>query len=167
MELRYADGPTTEVELSIAARVEELWDLVSDINLPARFGSEFQGGRWLDGADAAALGARFTGRNKHAAIGEWETVSTITEFVPLALFGWVVGDVAEPSAQWRFTLRSNGAETVVSQWMRLGPGRSGLSPAIDAMPDKEDRIIRRRLEEHRRNMQANLDGISVALTERK
>ena len=31
--------------------------------------------------------------------------------------------------------------------------------AIDAMPDKESKILHRRLEEHRANMQANLEGI--------
>lgn len=45
--------------------------------------------------------------------------------------------------------------------MRMGPSRSGLSPAIDAMPDKESKIIRRRLNEHHTNMTANLEGIKA------
>jgi hypothetical protein len=48
---------------------------------------------------------------------------------------------------------------VLRQEMQMGPARSGLNPAIDAMPDKESRIIARRLDEHRANMQANLDGV--------
>ena len=43
--------------------------------------------------------------------------------------------------------------------MRIGPGRSGLNPALDAMPDKESKIIANRLREHRANMQRTLNGI--------
>jgi hypothetical protein len=49
-ELRYRDGPTTQVDLVIAAPAPVVWALVCDIQLPARFSSEFDGGAWLDGA---------------------------------------------------------------------------------------------------------------------
>jgi hypothetical protein len=45
------------------------------------------------------------------------------------------------------------------QGTRIGPAPSGLTIAITAMPDKEERIIARRLEEFERNMQATLEGI--------
>ena len=41
----------------------------------------------------------------------------------------------------------------------MGPARSGINAAIDAMPDKESRILHRRLAELHRNMEATLDGI--------
>jgi hypothetical protein len=41
----------------------------------------------------------------------------------------------------------------------MGPGPSGLTPAIEKMPDKEERIIARRLEEWQANMAATLSGI--------
>jgi hypothetical protein len=41
----------------------------------------------------------------------------------------------------------------------MGPGPSGLTPAIVAQPDKEARIVARRLSEWQQNMQANLDWI--------
>ena len=43
--------------------------------------------------------------------------------------------------------------------MQIGPAPSGLTPAIQAMPDKEERIIARRLSEHQVNMQATVDGM--------
>ena len=43
--------------------------------------------------------------------------------------------------------------------MRMGPARSGINMAIDAMPDKESRILYRRLSEHRANMERTLLGI--------
>jgi hypothetical protein len=41
----------------------------------------------------------------------------------------------------------------------MGPAPSGLNIAIAAMPEKEERIIARRLEEFEANMKATLDGI--------
>jgi uncharacterized protein YndB with AHSA1/START domain len=158
-ELRYADCPTTEAELLIAAPPAVVWPLVCDIDLPARFSSEFQGGHWLDGTTQAALGARFRGRNHHEAAGTWETISTVCEFEPEQVFGWAVGDPDLPAARWRFTLAPDTDGTRIRQWMQIGPGESGISTLIEQMPDKEHRILRRRLAEHQANMTATLAGI--------
>jgi hypothetical protein len=158
-ELRYADCPTTEAELVIAAPPTVVWPLVCDIAMPARFSSEFQGGQWLDGAEEPALGAQFRGRNHHPAAGTWETVSTISEFEPERRFGWAVGDPEVPAARWRFSLEPEGTGTRLRQWMQIGPGQSGISALIEQMPDKEGRILRRRLREHHANMTATLAGV--------
>ncbi|HYZ93475.1 MAG TPA: SRPBCC family protein [Actinomycetota bacterium] len=163
--MRYADGPTAQVEIHIDAPPSRVWELVTDINLPARFSSEFQGAEWIEPATRAALGATFKGRNKHPAVGEWETTSYVVGCDPERLFAWQIGEGEEPGAQWRFELVPDGDGTLLKQWMRMGPGRSGLNAAIDAMPDKEERIIERRCEEHRRNMTATVEGIK-ALAER-
>ena len=47
--MKYADGPSAEVEVLIDAPIQRVWDLVCDINLPARFSAEFQGAALLDG----------------------------------------------------------------------------------------------------------------------
>jgi hypothetical protein len=160
-ELRFSDCPATQAEVLIAAPAAVVWALVCDIQLPARFSSEFDGGQWLDGATAPAPGARFTGRNHHPAIGNWETTSTICEYRPEQVLGWAVGDPDQPAAQWRFTLAPDpdGTGTMLTQWMQIGPGPSGISAAIEAMPDKESRILHRRLSEHSANMTATLAGI--------
>jgi uncharacterized protein YndB with AHSA1/START domain len=158
--MRYADTPTVEVDVLIDAPVERVWSLVSDIDLPARFSSEFQGARWLDGAGPAA-GARFVGRNRHPAAGEWETTCVVTVCEPGRAFGWAVGDPDHPSASWRFDLEEEETGVRLRQWGQIGPGPSGLTPAIEAMPDKEERIVARRLEEHRANMQATVDGVKA------
>jgi hypothetical protein len=166
-ELRYSDCPSTQAEVLIAAPAAVVWALVCDIQLPARFSSEFNGGEWLDGASSPAPGAQFSGRNHHPAIGDWETTSTICEFQPEQVLGWAVGDPDQPSALWRFTLTADadadgtgtGTGTRLTQWMQIGPGPSGISAAIEAMPDKESRILQRRLGEHSANMAATLAGI--------
>ena len=150
--MRYADGPTVTVEVVIDASPAAVWELVSDINLPARFSTEFQGATWVDDTT-------FRGRNRHEAAGEWETTCVVVEREPPSVFAYAVGDPANPSASWRFSLTPEGTGTRLTQWMRMGPAPSGLTPAIEAMPDKEERIIARRLDEHRFNMLATLAGI--------
>jgi hypothetical protein len=159
--VRYADGPSVEIEVVIDAPLERVWDLVIDINLPAEYSAEFIGATWLD--DGPALGARFIGRNRHAALGEWETTSWVNRYEPLHAFGWAVSDPDHPSATWWFVLDEDGAGVRLRQGGRMGPAPSGLNIAIDAMPDKEERIVARRLEEWERNVRATLEGIKQRL----
>lgn len=158
--LRLADAPTTEVSMVIAATPGQLWPLVSDIELPARFSPEFQGAEWLDGATGPSVGSRFRGRNQHDRIGEWQVTCTIVECETERVVAWAVEDVDAPAAMWRFTLEPVDGGTEVTQWCQMGPGRSGLSTAIDQMPDREHDIITRRLAEHAANMQKNLEGLA-------
>jgi len=155
--MKYADGPTARVEVMINAPVERVWELVTDIDLPARFSGEFAGARWVD--DARGVGARFVGRNQHPAIGEWETTSYVSRYEPMREFGWSVTDPDNPSATWWFELEAHDDHVLLRHCGRMGPAPSGLSAAITARPDKEERIVARRLEEHVANMRATLDGI--------
>lgn len=150
--MKYEDGPGTEVETLVDADPAVIWALVSDVTTPARFSGELQEVQRIDER-------RFTGRNEHQAVGQWETTCTIVVAEPERAFSWVVGDPTFPSASWGFTMEPAGGKTRLRQWMQMGPAPSGLTPAIRAMPDKEDRIIERRLEEHRANMQAVVEGI--------
>jgi uncharacterized protein YndB with AHSA1/START domain len=155
----YADSPTVAAEVRVAAPPERVWGLVSDIFLMPRLSSELQEVAWLDGVTGPAVGHRFTGRSAHPAMGEWETVSTVVEFDPPRRFAWAVGDPGHPSATWRFTLAPDGAGTLLEQWYQMGPARSGLNIAIDAMPDKEQKIVFVRLREHEQAMLHNLAEI--------
>jgi hypothetical protein len=150
--VRYADGPSVGVETHIDADPGVVWRLVSDVSVPAQFSDELQEASWLDET-------HFKGRNRHPAAGEWETTCTVVANEPEAVFGWVVGDPAHPSAEWRFSIEPDASGVVLRQWMRMGHAPSGLNAAIEAMPDKEERIVARRLEEHRANMQRTVEGI--------
>ena len=162
-ELRYSESPSTEVSRTISASPEALWELVSDINLPARFSNEFKGAEWLDGASAPAVGARFRGTNEHPHIGNWSSESTITICEPGQQIEWEVAGGGGPAATWGFRLEAVDDGTLVTQYCALGPGRSGLNAAIENMPDKEHKIIAYRLAEHAENMERNLDGIAAAV----
>jgi uncharacterized protein YndB with AHSA1/START domain len=155
--VKYEDGPSVEVDVLIDAPIERVWELVSDINVTARFSTEFLGADWLD--DTPCVGARFQGRSHHDAMGEWETTSFVNRYEPRRAFGWAVSDPEDPSSSWWFELEQELEGVRLRQGMRMGPAPSGLTFAITAMPDKEERIIARRLQEHEINMRATVEGI--------
>jgi hypothetical protein len=99
---------------------------------------------------------------------EWLEVESLckrprfaVEHDPCRVFAWAVGDPGQPGATWRFTLRPEQAGTMLSQWVRLGPGRSGLSIAIDQMPDKEQKIVFVRMGEFEESMTRTLAAIKA------
>jgi len=159
--VRYSDCPSVEVDVHIDSTPDRVWPLISDINLPARFSTEFQGAQWLDGKTGPRVGARFAGRNRHQAIGEWETTSVVVACEERRVFAWAVGDPEYPSATWSFELEPEEGGSRLRQRARMGPAPSGLTAAIQAMPDKEERIVARRLDEFRSNMASVLEGIKA------
>lgn len=156
---RYADQPTVEVETWISAPPGQVWDLVSDIALMPELSPELAAADWLDGATVPAVGARFLGRSEHEALGTWETTSYVVECEEPRVFAWAVADPEHPTALWRFTLEEKDGGTVLRQWMRMGPARSGLSLAIDRMPDKEQKIVHVRLREFEQGMTRTLEAL--------
>jgi len=159
--MKYADCPTMQVSTAITASPAEVWALVSDIGLSSRFSSEVSGADWIDGHAGPGLGARFAGHSAHDAIGEWTTTCIVTGFEHERTFEWsVIGRDGDVSSIWRYTIDDLGDGTVrLGQWFQMGPGRGGLNYAIESMPDKEERIVARRLEEHRVNMERVLAGV--------
>jgi nitroreductase len=159
-----ADGAGTMVEVDVAAPVAAVWELVTDISVPARFSAELLGADWQGGA-GPALGATFVGRNAHPAIGKWSVPCFVDVYDEGVAFGWCTSDRDDPGARWRFELEPLPGGVRLRHRMVIGPGRSGLNAAIESMPDKEARILARRVDEHRENMERVVDGIK-ALAER-
>lgn len=155
--MRLSDHPSVEVDVHVDATARAVWDLVTDINLPARFSSEFRGAEWLDDA-TPDLGSRFRGHNQR---GErtWSTTCTVTEFEPDSVFTWTVEDLENPVAIWSFRLAPEDRGTRLSMRAQLGPARSGLSRAVEAEPEREEEIVAERLDAWRCNMLATLEGV--------
>ena len=152
------DQPTVEVEERVVGD-PAIWELVTDIMLPARFSGESWSVEWLDRAPRS-VGNRFRGNNRNA-LGEWSTECTVVEVVPGSRWVWTVNDDEHLMATWGFEVDPGRGAVTVRQWARMGPDPSGLNIAIEAMPDKEGRIISGRMAEWRRNMAANLTGIKA------
>ena len=152
-----ADQPGTWVEIDVAASPERVWPLVVDLDVPARFSEEFLGASW--DAQGPAVGASFVGRSGHPALGEWEVRSFVEVYEPMRAFAWATQDPDRPGARWRFDLAPCEGGTRLRYSMSIGPGASGISIAIEAMPDKEPRILDRRVGEHHANMTRTVAGI--------
>ena len=76
------------------------------------------------------------------------------------MLAWAVDDPDNPTAIWRFRLAAQRtAGPSCRSGCRWGPARSGLSFAIDRMPDKEQKIVFVRMREFERNMTATLEQI--------
>jgi uncharacterized protein YndB with AHSA1/START domain len=156
---RYADKPTVEVQTWIDASPSRVWQVVSNIELMPTMSDELQAVEWLDGATEPSVGARFLGRNRHESLGEWATTSEIVECVPERALAWAVENRHNPTATWRFSMSEKDGGTLLTQWMQMGPGRSGLSHAIDRMPDKEQKIVFVRMREFEQNMTVTVGHI--------
>ena len=160
--MRYRDQPTIEVTQRVHCDVATAWKYVSDITLPARCSAELQTVEWLDGADHVEVGARFRGASQHDAFGAWQTVCEVIEVEEVndqRRWVWNVIGADGVGATWGFEVDPASDGVLIRQWGRMGPGPSGLTVGIAAQPDKEARIVSRRLAEWQQNMQANLDWI--------
>jgi hypothetical protein len=165
MLVRYADTPTTEVSTWIDAPPLVVWSLVADIDLMPALSDELQAVEWVAPATGPAVGASFRGYNQQGG-GQWSTVSSIVDYEPGRVFGWAVGNVDHPGAIWRFTLRPERGGTCLTQWVQMGPGRSGISMAIDAHPHREFALVAGRMRNFARGMTRNLAAIK-AMAERR
>ncbi|MBV9325698.1 MAG: nitroreductase family protein [Chloroflexi bacterium] len=156
-ELSFDDGPGAIVEIDIGARPARVWSLVTDLNLPARFSTEFVGAEWA--SDARGVGATFHGRNQHPAIGQWTVTCFVDAWEEPRAFGWRTSDPNNPGARWRFDLEAGGGGTRLRFSYIIGPGPSGTTRALSNNPGRESRVLRRRIDEVHANMQRTVEGI--------
>ena len=99
---RYGDKPTVEVQTWIDAPPHRVWEIVSDVELMPTMSSELQSVEWLDGACGPSVGARFIGRSKHEALGEWSTTSHVIECESAAGAGLGRRGSAKPDSNLAF-----------------------------------------------------------------
>ena len=160
--MRLADLPELTESVRVAAPPERIWPYVSDIAFAVGTSAELLAVEWAGGdGPQPFVGRRFVGTNANRYFGHWQTTSTVTECDEPRVFGWAVGDVERPNSRWRFTLEPDESGTTLTQWVRIGPGDSGLTIAVARMPDKEERIVAGRLREFAAAMRAHLDAIKA------
>ncbi|MFI9624799.1 SRPBCC family protein [Streptomyces sp. NPDC052042] len=170
--MKYPDGLGVDVAVHVEAAVPRVWELVTDIRLPARFSPELRSVAWLDGADGPVVGARFEGVNHHPMLGEWRTVSQVIEADEHRAFAWAVLDAdgrygeatLDPEhcmSSWHYEIEAEDTGTRLRQTVRLGPGRSGLATIIERQPDQAEEIVASRLKEVRAGMETTLHGIKA------
>lgn len=155
--MRMSDEPSVTVETTIKVDAERVYELISDLDAMASFGTEFQSGKWVSGRPGS-VGSSFVGRQRLGE-REWETTSTVLTAKPGREFSWVVGDPENATATWTVLLRTVPAGTEVRYSFVHGPGPSGLTEAIDKHPEDEAKYIEARLSGLQENMIKTLEGI--------
>jgi hypothetical protein len=155
--MKMSDQPSVAVETVIKVEPERVYELMSDLDAMASFGTEFQAGEWATGRPGA-VGSTFLGRQR-LGDREWETTSTVITANKGREFAWAVGDPDNATAFWTVTLRKVPDGTEVQYSFVHGPGPSGLRSRIEAHPDDEARFIESRLEMLQQNMIKTLEGI--------
>ncbi len=100
------------VTVHMAAPVETVWALVSDVTRVGEFSPETFEAEWLDGATGPQAGARFRGHVRRNGIGPvyWTTCTVVT---------------ADPGREFGFEVNGPGG-TVVNTWRyQLEPDADG------------------------------------------
>lgn len=156
----FADGAGGQVEIDVEAPAEQLWPLVTDIAFGADYSDEFIAAAWADG-HGPRLGAHFVGHNRNEVMGEWEVDCFVDVFEPNRVFGWCTSDPENPGARWRFELEPIAGGTRLRHAMTIGPGPSGLTHAIGSMPDRQQRILHRRIAGLRPSMQRIIEAMKA------
>lgn len=155
---RHADG---RVSTWIEAPPEHVWRLVSDIGLMPRLSRELQSVEWLDGSPSPPSAHDSSAA---ASTTRWESGPPRPTSSSTPRAGRSHGQWRIPSSRARrggSPCTPGQGGTTLSQWVRLGPGPSGLSIAIDQMPDKEQKIVFVRMREFEESMTRALAAIKA------
>jgi uncharacterized protein YndB with AHSA1/START domain len=150
------------VEIEIQAPPEVVWQLVTDPQKMGEFAREYEGGAWDPPHRGPALGATFTGHNRRGATA-WHTIATVVECAEQRVFAFVVGDISNPSATWRYQFHpTKGGGTRLAESCTIGTAASPLTAAIADRPDREAVIVANRTAEHLANIEATLRALKHA-----
>ncbi|WP_307808242.1 SRPBCC family protein [Streptomyces oryzae] len=95
--------------------------VVSDPPVLIRLGEEAHRARWLDGATASAVGARFRGHNRNG-LRRWVTTCRITDADPGRCFGYeVTAPPGVPISRWQYDIApaAEGCTVTETNWLRV------------------------------------------------
>ncbi|WP_419838325.1 nitroreductase family protein [Candidatus Poriferisodalis sp.] len=157
---RVADGQGVVAEIDTDARPRAVWEVISDINMPAQFSEEFLGAEWTSGGPPD-VGSTFKGRNSIPDVFDWETDCIVTAWEERTAFEWRVTDAENPGAVWRFDLAEQGSGSRLRFSMLIGQENNGTVPMALRDPAKEQRVLNRRRETLRANMQRVVEGVKA------
>ena len=144
-----------EATTTIEADPGKVYDLVSDLPRMGEWSPENTGGRWVGGATAARVGARFRGTNRRGVL-RWATTCEVTDATPGTRFAFDVTYGPVRISRWEYTFEPDGGGCRVTEswterrpsWMKLG------SVPVMAVAD--------RAKHNRRTMEQTLAALKVA-----
>ncbi len=127
--------------VEIAAPIDVVWNLVSDITRVGEWSVECRSCEWLDGATGPAVGARFRGRNRRNT-SLWTRTCEVLAVDPPNRFVWrtLPTRLLPDSTEWTLELADEGDHTRLTESMRIlqVPGLHERLFAL-ALPQHRDR----------------------------
>ena len=128
---------TGTVQADLQATPAQVWQVQTDVPRSGEWSHECHSAQWLDGADQAAVAARFRGANK-ARFARWSRPCTISALDPARRFtyrthGGMMGDATE----WTFTLEPTDSGCRITQ-----------SYEIISLPRAVEWVIAKMIPEH-------------------
>jgi uncharacterized protein YndB with AHSA1/START domain len=117
---------TASASVEIAAPVDRVWSLLSDLSRMGEWSPETARIEWKGGATGPAVGAVFEGHNQKGK-RKWSTTCSISVFEPNRELAWDVTSVGGLKvARWRYVLEP------------IGDGATRLSESTE---DQRGRIV--------------------------
>lgn len=113
--------PLATGEVTVDARPDEVYRLVSDPVAMAELAEELRRARWIRGATGAAVGNWFSGSNRNGW-RRWVTHAEITGAVPGRRFAYRVRTpFFVPISRWEYEITPEGAgcRVTVTNWLRV------------------------------------------------
>jgi len=105
----------------MAAPVDDVWSLVSDVTRIGEFSPETFEAEWTHGATGPAVGARFRGHVKRNGVGPiYWSPCRVTVCEPNAHFAFAV-DIGGPLNNWGYRLAERDGGTEVTEYFRVEP----------------------------------------------
>lgn len=119
-----ANAPSLTDSVEIAAPVDRVWSMVSDVRRMPEWSPQVTSTRLRTGFDEVALGAEFTNRNRYGEL-EWTTHATVVRYEPERELAF---RVEENWQVWSFELTPlDDARTLLTQRRDAPDGISDLS----------------------------------------
>ncbi|HEY4006997.1 MAG TPA: SRPBCC family protein [Pseudonocardia sp.] len=124
--------------ITIAAKAETVYGMVSDLSRMGEWSPEATGGQWVGGATGPAEGARFKGNNSYGN-KKWTTAVTVTEASEPTRFSFANKVGPMTVAVWTYEISPAGDTgcTVRETWTdRRNPVVDVLGKAITGVKDR-------------------------------
>lgn len=148
--------PDLTVSRTIAASPADVFAAISDITRMGEWSNETYAAEWNEGSSGPALGARFTGHNRHGE-KEWSTEAEIVELVDNERFFFDCESRNYVFAKWGYSIEAtDGGSLVTEYWQDLRPEEGKrISTSISGVAD--------RLVHNRAGMEETLARIAAAV----
>jgi len=141
----------------IAAPVDRVWSLVTDLPRMGEWSPENQGGEWLNGAAGPAVGVEFKGRNSNGK-RSWSTKVKVVEFDAPRKFSFALMVGRSNWCDWVYEVEPTATGSrVTHSWVdHRSKFMSRLGKVVSGVAD--------RAAHNRANMEVTLDNLAKAAT---